>query len=47
MDIMKQQGINGAPLDFIAFHAKGSPKVVNGVVANGNTESTLYNKRRS
>ncbi|MES3021408.1 MAG: beta-xylosidase [Pseudomonadota bacterium] len=25
----------GAPLDFVAFHAKGSPKVVNGVVRMG------------
>lgn len=25
-------GIKGAPLDFIAFHAKGSPRVVNGYV---------------
>ncbi len=25
-------GKTGAPLDFVAFHAKGSPKVVNGVV---------------
>jgi xylan 1,4-beta-xylosidase len=28
-------GKNGAPLDFIAFHAKGSPEVVNGVVQMG------------
>ena len=28
-------GKSGAPLDFIAFHAKGSPKVVNGVVQMG------------
>jgi xylan 1,4-beta-xylosidase len=28
-------GKKGAPLDFIAFHAKGSPEVVNGVVQMG------------
>ena len=28
-------GKKGAPLDFIAFHAKGSPEVVNGVVVMG------------
>jgi xylan 1,4-beta-xylosidase len=28
-------GKSGAPLDFIAFHAKGSPEVVNGVVQMG------------
>ena len=28
-------GKKGAPLDFIAFHAKGSPKVVDGVVIMG------------
>ncbi|SFU83102.1 GH39 family glycosyl hydrolase [Pseudoduganella namucuonensis] len=28
-------GKKGAPLDFVAFHAKGSPKVVNGVVQMG------------
>jgi len=31
----KATGKNGAPLDFIAFHAKGSPEVVNGVVQMG------------
>ena len=31
----------GAPLDFIAFHAKGSPHVVNGVVQMG-MKSQLY-----
>jgi len=34
-------GKNGAPLDFIAFHAKGSPEVVNGVVQMG-MKSQLY-----
>jgi xylan 1,4-beta-xylosidase len=28
-------GKTGAPLDFVAFHAKGAPKVVNGVVRMG------------
>ncbi len=28
-------GKTGAPLDFVAFHAKGAPKVVNGVVQMG------------
>ena len=28
-------GKTGSPLDFVAFHAKGSPKVVNGVVQMG------------
>ena len=28
-------GKSGAPLDYIAFHAKGSPKVVNGIVRMG------------
>ena len=28
-------GQNGAPLDFIAFHAKGSPEVVDGIVQMG------------
>ena len=28
-------GKTGSPLDFVAFHAKGSPKVVNGVVRMG------------
>lgn len=28
-------GKTGAPLDFLAFHAKGAPKVVNGVVRMG------------
>lgn len=28
-------GKNGSPLDFIAFHAKGSPEVLNGVVQMG------------
>ena len=34
-------GKNGAPLDFIAFHAKGSPKVVDGVVWMG-MQNQLY-----
>ncbi len=34
-------GKNGAQLDFIAFHAKGSPKVVNGVVQMG-IQNQLY-----
>ncbi len=34
-------GNKGAPLDFIAFHAKGSPKVVNGVVEMG-IQNQLY-----
>jgi xylan 1,4-beta-xylosidase len=28
-------GTTGSPLDFVAFHAKGAPKVVNGVVRMG------------
>jgi xylan 1,4-beta-xylosidase len=28
-------GKTGSPLDFVGFHAKGSPKVVNGVVQMG------------
>ena len=34
-------GKNGTPLDFIAFHAKGSPKVVDGVVWMG-MQNQLY-----
>jgi xylan 1,4-beta-xylosidase len=33
--INEATGKNGAPLDFIAFHAKGSPEVVDGVVQMG------------
>ena len=35
MEIMKQQGKKEPRYDFIAFHAKGSPKVVDGVVIMG------------
>jgi len=34
----------GAPMDFVAFHAKGSPKVVNGIVRMG-MNSQLRNMR--
>jgi xylan 1,4-beta-xylosidase len=33
--INESTGKNGAPLDFIAFHAKGSPKIIDGTVQMG------------
>jgi xylan 1,4-beta-xylosidase len=43
-DTNSATGKIGAPLDYIAFHAKGSPKVVNGVVRMG-MKSQLDNIR--
>lgn len=37
-------GKTGAPLDFVAFHAKGSPKIINGIVRMG-MKSQLDNIR--
>jgi xylan 1,4-beta-xylosidase len=39
-------GKTGAPLDFIAFHAKGSPKVIKGIVQMG-IQNQLYTVEES
>ncbi len=44
-DTNSATGKIGAPLDYIGFHAKGSPKIINGVVQMG-MKSQLDNIKR-